>query len=158
MQKLRCWSNWRSLVKLATANQNGFTLIELLVAITLLLIGMFSVITMQITAIKSNSIANKLSTATALAQESMDDIMAWSISDPSLNTSTANAVYDLNGTNVSGTDLTVSGAGIFRATYTTTINTPVVGVTRIVVSIFRVTNGVSETTPYVSFTSYKRTT
>jgi len=145
-------------VKLATANQNGFTLIELLVAITLFLIGILSVITMQITAIKSNSIANKLSTATALAQESMDDIMAWSISDPSLNTSTANVVYDLNGANVTGTDLSVSGAGVFRATYTTTINTPAAGVTRIVVSIFRVTNGSSEATPYVSFTSYKRTT
>jgi hypothetical protein len=113
---------------------------------------------MQITAIKSNSIANKLSAATALAQESMDDIMAWSISDPSLNTSTANAVYDLNGVNIAGTDLTVPSAGVFRATYTTTINTPVTGVTRIVISIFRVTNGVCEATPYVSLTSSKRTT
>jgi type IV pilus assembly protein PilV len=145
-------------VKQTTANQNGFTLIELLVALTLFLIGVLSVISMQITAIKSNSIANKLSAATALAQESMDDIMAWSISDPSLNTSTANAVYDLNGVNIAGTDLTVPSAGVFRATYTTTINTPVAGVTRIVVSIFRVTNGVCEATPYVSLTSSKRTT
>jgi type IV pilus assembly protein PilV len=145
-------------VKQVTVNNNGFTLIELLVAITLLLIGVLSVISMQITAIKSNSIANKLSAATALAQETMDDIMAWSISDPSLNTSTANAVYDLNGVNIAGTDLTVPSAGVFRATFTTTINTPVAGVTRIVVSIFRVTNGVCEATPYVSLASYKRTT
>ncbi|MHC1698475.1 MAG: prepilin-type N-terminal cleavage/methylation domain-containing protein [Geobacteraceae bacterium] len=145
-------------MKQVTVNQNGFTLIEVLVAITLLLIGIFSVISMQITAIKSNSIANKLSAATALAQETMDDVMAWSISDPRLNTSTADAVYDLNGVNSAGTDLTVPAAGVFRSTYTTTINTPVAGVTRIVVSIFRVTNGVCETTPYVSLTSCKRTT
>ena len=145
-------------MKQVTVNQNGFTLIEVLVAITLLLIGIFSVITMQITAIKSNSIANKLTAATALAQETMDDIMAWSISDPNLNTSTANAVYDLNGVNIAGTDLAIPAAGVFRATYTTTINTPVVGVTRIVVSVFRVTNGVCEDTPYVLLTSSKRTT
>jgi type IV pilus modification protein PilV len=145
-------------VKQVTSNQDGFTLLELLIAMTLLLIGIFSVITMQITAIKSNSIANKLSTATALAQETMDDITAWSISDPSLNTSTANAVYDLNGAGNAGTDLTVPAAGVFRATFTTTIDTPVAGVTRIVVSIFRVTNGVPESTPYVSLTSCKRTT
>ena len=139
------------------ADQQGFSLIELLVAITLFAIGILSVISMQITAIKSNSIANKLSTATALAQETMDDITAWSINDPSLNTATANAVYDLNGA-AAGTNLTVEGAGTFSATYTTTINTPVAGVTRIVVNIYRVNNGVIEANPYVSITSCKRMT
>jgi len=39
-------------------NADGFTLIELLVAMTLLTIGILSIISMQVTAIKSNSIAN----------------------------------------------------------------------------------------------------
>ncbi len=138
-------------------NQCGFSLIELLIAMSLLAIGIFAVISMQVTAIQSNSIANKLSTATALAQETMDDMMAWSISDPNLNTSTANAVYDLNGP-AAGTNISIPGAGIFSAKYTTTVNTPTAGVTQIQVNIFRVINGVSEANPYVSLTSYKRTT
>lgn len=138
-------------------NVDGFTLVELLVAMTLLTIGIFSVISMQVTAIKSNSIANRLSTASALAQETMDDIMAWSISDTTLNASTTNAVYDLNGPD-SGTNITVSSAGTFSATYTTTINTPVAGVTRIVVNVYRVINGVRETNPAVSISSCKRIT
>jgi prepilin-type N-terminal cleavage/methylation domain-containing protein len=138
--------------------QSGFSLVELLIALTLLLIGVFSVISMQTTAIKSNSIANRLSAATGLAQEAMDDIMAWGLSDPRINVSAANAIYDLNGPNTSGTNITIPGAGTFSATFTTTFDTPVTGVTQVVVDIFRVTNGVSEANPYVTLTSCKRTT
>ena len=140
------------------ANQQGFSLIELLVALTLLSIGIFSVISMQVTAIKSNSIANRQSVATALAQETMDDILSWDISDSRVNATTANAVYFLNEPNNANANITISGAGTFSATYSTTINTPVTGTTQVVVNIFNVTNGVNDPTPLVSITGCKRVT
>ncbi len=145
-------------MKLHPANRNGFTLIELLIALTLLAIGILSVITMQVTAIKSNSIANRLSAANALAQEVMDDMMSWDISDTRVNTATTDAVYDLNGPNNAGTDITVNGAGTFRATYTTVLNTPVTGTTQITVSIFKVISGTADTTPLTTLTGCKRIT
>jgi type IV pilus assembly protein PilV len=146
-------------MKLRLANQNGFTLIELMVALTLLAIGIFAVITMQVTGIKSNSIANRLSAANALAQETMDDIMSWDISDARVNTtSSVDGVYDLNGPNIDGTDTTITGAGTFRATYSTIKNTPVTGTTQITVNIFKVTNGVVDSTPLTTFTCCKRVT
>jgi type IV pilus assembly protein PilV len=139
-------------------NQQGFSLIELLVAISLFAIGVLSVISMQVTGIKSNSIANKLSAATGLAQETMDDIMSWSISDPKLNSNNTNSTYDLNGPDNANDNVVIPGAGTFRATYSTAINTPVTGVTQITVNIFRVIGGTSEENPYITLTSCKRTT
>jgi prepilin-type N-terminal cleavage/methylation domain-containing protein len=141
------------------SNSSGFTLLELLVAVCLLSIGIFSVITMQITAIKSNSIANVLSAANMLAQETMEDIMSWDISDTRVNPpDTVNAVYDLNGPNVGGTDITITGAGTFRASYSTVTNTPSIGTTQITVNIYKVTNGVAGNTPLTTLTGYKRVT
>lgn len=134
--------------------QDGFSLLELLIALFLLTIGIFSVVSMQVTAIKSNSIANVLSSATALAQEAMDDIMAWSISDSRLNSDNSNITYDLNPTDTGSNNITIPGGGTFRATYTTDANNPTAGVTRIDVQIFVGT----EITPKVTLSSYKRTT
>jgi type IV pilus assembly protein PilV len=140
------------------SNCKGFTLLELLVAISLLTIGIFSVITMQITAIKSNSIANRLSAATALAQEAMDDILAWDIADHRVNTTATNTSYDLNGPDKAGTDITITGAGTFRASYSTIIDKPAIGTTLVSISIFRVINGTPEATPLATLTGYKRVT
>jgi type IV pilus modification protein PilV len=140
------------------SNQSGFSLVELLIAMALLAIGIFPVITMQVTAIKANSFANSISAANALAQEVMDDMMSWDISDARVNTSTAvDAVYDLNGPNIAGTDIAMTGAGTFRAKYSTTIDTPVSGTTQIVVKIYKMTDGVS-LTQVVTLTGCKRVT
>jgi type IV pilus assembly protein PilV len=140
------------------SNHGGFTLLELLIALALLTIGIFPVITMQVTAIKANSVANRLSAANALAQEVMDDIMSWDISDARVNTTTGDAVYDLNGPSIAGTDIAVTGAGTFSAKYSTTIDFPVSGTTQIVVNIYKVTNGVSDPDPLVKLTGCKRVT
>ncbi len=139
-------------------NREGFSLIELLVAMSLLSIGIFSVISMQVTAIKSNSIANRLSVATALAQETMDDILALDISDPLVNASTASDQTYNNINGPSTTSVSINGAGTFSATYSTTINTPVQGVTQVVVNIYSMTNGVNDATPLVTLTGCKRIT
>ena len=63
-------------------NNKGFTLVELLIAVSLMAIGILAMVQMQIVAIQSNSLANRLSVATNLAQEVMDDIQSWDVNNP----------------------------------------------------------------------------
>mgnify|MGYP001618431589 FL=1 len=139
-------------------NENGFSLVELLIAITLLAIGLLAVAGMQSTAISSNAWANRLSTATSLAQEVMEDILAKDATDAIFSSSTSNVTYDLTGPNTTGNNISISGAGTFSATRTITINsscsTPTVTVTGVVKIDVSVTDG----TRTVTLTSCKRVT
>ncbi len=141
-------------------NQKGFTLAELLIAILLLTVGIFAVINMQIAALRSNSIANKVSAATNLAQEVTEDILSWDSANPSFTSSTVNATYQFYNpaTGTSSNTIFIPAAGTYSAVYTTTIN-PVVdgtatsGVVQIVVSV----SGGGLQQP-VSLMTYKRVT
>lgn len=123
--------------------QQGFTLVELLVAITLLTVGLLAVAAMQTVALNRGAISYKISTATYLAREAMDDIMSYDISTPSLNAST-NATYANN--------VPVQGGGTFNITYQTTVNTPALNITQIVVTVKDINNGIQP----VIITSYKK--
>lgn len=105
----------------------GFSLVELLVAITILALGLLAVATMQSVAISNSSISHRMMVATELANEAMEDIMAWDISHPRLNSSVSNVRY--------ATDRAVAGAGTFNITYSTTVDTPASGTTRIDVTV-----------------------
>ena len=56
--------------------QEGLTLVEVIIAISILTIGLLAVASMQIMAINSNSFANRVTVATNLAQEKLEDLMA----------------------------------------------------------------------------------
>lgn len=115
-----------------TANENGFTLIELLVALTLMTVGILALLQMQIVAIRSNSMANRLSVATTLAQETMDDIQSWSIDAPPVNgaftppspTYTTTAAYNRLGSGMSLPSVTYRDSGTYTATYTISLVQP----------------------------------
>lgn len=110
----------------------GFSLVEVMVAILLLVVGVLAALSMVSTAIKHNSIANRLSVETALRQQVMEELLSKKVDDPVVNTdTTTNKVFDLNGINTPGTNITIQGAGRFKAQYRITTNNPVSGVSRI---------------------------
>lgn len=130
--------------------EKGFSLVELLIAVFLLTVGLLAAAGMQTTAINSNAWANKFSTATALAEEVMEDLLARDSTDAIFDdTTSATFTYDLNVPDATSNNIDIPGAGTFTATYTITPNTPATNVTTISVTVQ--TTGRS-----VTFTSYKR--
>ena len=132
-----------------TQCQKGFTLIELMIALTIFAIGLLSVASMQITAIKANSSSNTVSVAGAVAQRVTEEILSNDSTDPFFQSPAAGAVWDLD-PDTAATTLDVTGAGTYSATYTLTTNDPVANVSRIVV----VVNGPNGRT--ATLTSFKR--
>ena len=135
-------------------NSSGFTLVELLVAMVLLAIGILSTVSMIITALNANTLANKLTVKTTLAQTVMEDILSGKVTDTRLNSTTAPVAYDLEST-TTGNNIIVKGAGTFHAEYEVTRDTPISGVSQIVVRTTDVTPGVVNPS-VVTLTGYAR--
>lgn len=117
----------------------GFTLLELLIAIVILAIGLLAVASMQANAIRSNSLAERVTVITAVSQGAMEDLLARADSDPIFDAAAANVLYDTR---------TVQGV-IYTASYTMTPNTPVTSVARVDMTV----TGGGRT---MTLTSYKR--
>jgi len=69
----------------------GFTLIEVLVAIAVLTIGIFSLYSMQVTTVQSNTKANELTITTAVASDCYERLWNTSYDDALLNDPDAGA-------------------------------------------------------------------
>ncbi len=80
------------------SGEKGFTLIELLTAILILIVGLLAVGTLQITAINTNSSANRES----MAMTKASDILEVLISLPSTHTDVSGGAHPLNGPIVDG--------------------------------------------------------
>lgn len=78
--------------------EKGFTLIELMTAILILIVGLLAVGTLQITAINSNSSANRES----MAMTKASDIMEVLISLPPTHTDVTHGTHPTNGPIVDG--------------------------------------------------------
>ena len=140
-------------------SEKGFSLVELLVAVVMLAVGLLAVAGMQSMAINKNAYANRYSTATALAQEVMEDFLAREPSsaifqsDVGLGPPDPSAAnYDLDPSAVTSNSVTVTGAGTFTVLYSIDANNPVANVAKITVKV-TTTIGGGQT---VTLISYKR--
>jgi type IV pilus assembly protein PilV len=139
-------------------NQDGFTLLELLVAISIIAVGLLAAASMQGVAINSDSVANRVSVGSSLAQQVAEDLISSSSTGTVLNTNgTFNYMLDqVNHSNV----LTVQSAGRFRAVYTTQTSpvisgATVTGTTQVSVTVKYIAPNAVET-DVATFTTYKR--
>jgi prepilin-type N-terminal cleavage/methylation domain-containing protein len=141
-----------------TRDQEGFSLLELLIAISFLAIALLAVAGLQTTAIDANIIANKLSAATSIAQQVMEDLTSRKIDDPIYTSTFTNITYNFN-PNPLGTpafNIAVPGAGTYSATYSTVPappTDPLFGTTRVDVIV----RGDAATGRRVALTTYVRT-
>lgn len=69
---------------LSLNNKKGFTLIEVMIAMVVLSIGLLGAGAMQLSAIKGNANASKLTEATNLATSQVENILSWSAADARL--------------------------------------------------------------------------
>lgn len=135
-------------------NRNGFTLLELLVAISIIAVGLLAAASMQGIAINANSVSNKVSVGSSLAQQVAEDLLSSS-STGTILTTNGTYNYMLDPANDSN-QLTIRGSGTYRAQYTTDTApiAGVTGVTKVNVQVFYVTPEVE--TNVATYTTYKR--
>ncbi len=117
--------------------ESGFTMVEMLIAITIFTIGLLGLAGMQITAIKTNSLANNLSTATGLAEGVLEEILAWQTTDPVFATTSAAEVnWDFDPiTSGDQFSTTLAGGGTYQANFFITKDVPVGNVSRVSVTV-----------------------
>jgi len=91
----------------------GYTLMEVMIVIAIFSIGILAVAAMQMTSTKSNASARKITEATALAENQIENLMQLSYNHDDLNP--ANNPYEINqgpytiNWNVVETDLNADG-------------------------------------------------
>ena len=105
-------------------NQKGFTLLELLIALVILAIGLLGLAGLHIAAIQGNVSGFKLSAASAIAQERIEELKTMDTTSAALSV----------GDHADDGNVTVQGVTYSR-NYTIQDNTPVTGTSTILFTI-----------------------
>ena len=105
-------------------DQKGFTLLELLIALVILAIGLLGLAGLHIAAIRGNVSGFKLSTASAIAQERIEELKALDPASAALSA----------GDHADDGNVAVQGI-VYSRGYTIQNNTPVTGTSTILFTI-----------------------
>ena len=73
------------MMKRLFSNEKGFTLLEILIAITILSVGLLALAEMTVYVIRSNTIGNKITKATVLAEDKLEQLRNLGYSDTQLS-------------------------------------------------------------------------
>ncbi len=74
---------------------SGFTLIEIIIAIAIIAIGIFGVMSLIITVMKGNTLSKRVTTATTIAQDKLEDFKRDGY-DNAVDDSGTNPDYDID--------------------------------------------------------------
>lgn len=80
--------------------EKGFTLVELMIALVVLAIGILALIQMQVAAMNGNRSANQMTTAMTLAQDKIEQLKRFALTDAALTDSDTGNNADLTSTAV----------------------------------------------------------
>ncbi len=69
----------------SSAAKNGFTLLEVMLALAFLSVGLLGMASLTASVIRTNSFSDDFTTATALAQDKLEDPINLSFTDVNLN-------------------------------------------------------------------------
>lgn len=105
-------------------NTSGFTLLEILIALSIFAIALLAMVHMQITAMRTNAFANRVTTATTWAHDKMEELKGLSYSDSQL----------LVGTHPAGSDPDPD-LGNYTREWMVQDNIPVAGAKTVAVSV-----------------------
>lgn len=110
-------------VQYTTLDKKGFTFLEILVAMVVLSVGFLSIAAVTASVVRGNSSSNRLTTATTLAQERMEDIRRLGFSGiPTADTTTVEDYYSIANyplyKRVACTNMTNPGDGMKMVTVT----------------------------------------
>ncbi|RJP58606.1 MAG: prepilin-type N-terminal cleavage/methylation domain-containing protein [Deltaproteobacteria bacterium] len=73
------------MMKRLFSNEKGFTLLEILIAMTILSVGLLALAEMTVYVIRSNAVGNKVTDATVLAQDKLEELRTLGYSDTQLS-------------------------------------------------------------------------
>ena len=97
------------------SSEKGFTLVEVLVALTIFAIGLLALASMQVTSLRGNANSQELTAATALAEGTLEWLLAMSPRDDVFETNMTDyaEIDEIGG----ASPVAVDGAGTLRAFY-----------------------------------------
>ncbi len=109
------------------SDTDGFTLIEVLITMVIFAVGILGLAMMQLSAIKGNSIANRVTEASTVASDQIERIMTWDYNDGLLDENNDNTYTLSNGNEVTFDGHEAGPSGNYDVFWNVRENTPRTG-------------------------------